>query len=67
MDWPALMRLGLGRLGLHPRYFWDLTPFELLTLLGVGPNTTTMTRAGLAELERALDQKLKGHQNGFTK
>ncbi|MEM0923463.1 MAG: rcc01693 family protein [Pseudomonadota bacterium] len=29
LDWPGLMRLGLGLLGLGPDQFWAMTPVEL--------------------------------------
>jgi uncharacterized phage protein (TIGR02216 family) len=35
-DWPALMRAGIGGLGLAPEVFWRLGPAELLMLLGEG-------------------------------
>lgn len=28
MDWPGLMRLGLGALRLPPEVFWEMTPRE---------------------------------------
>ena len=34
MDWIGLMRLGLSELRLRPKDFWDLTPVELLMVLG---------------------------------
>ncbi|MDH4538959.1 phage tail assembly chaperone [Sulfitobacter faviae] len=33
-DWPALLRVGLSRLGLLPDQFWALTPAELQLMLG---------------------------------
>lgn len=37
LDWPGLMRLGLGALRLAPDDFWAMTPAELrLTLEGAG-------------------------------
>ncbi|MEM1299882.1 MAG: phage tail assembly chaperone, partial [Pseudomonadota bacterium] len=29
VDWPHLMRLGLGALRLSPEVFWNMTPNEL--------------------------------------
>ncbi len=52
-DWPALLRAGLGRLGLRPAEFWALTPAELTLMLGRGGGTGAMGRAALAALERA--------------
>lgn len=37
MDWQALVRLGVGRLGVAPDVFWSMTPWELrLALEGAG-------------------------------
>lgn len=37
IDWPGLMRLGLGALRLAPDAFWSMTPAELrLALEGAG-------------------------------
>ncbi|WP_081531350.1 rcc01693 family protein [Rhodovulum sp. P5] len=53
-DWPALMRAGFRELGLRPREFWELTPAELMLMLGVSGRTATMGRAKLEELARAF-------------
>ncbi|MCA0044704.1 rcc01693 family protein [Celeribacter litoreus] len=53
-DWPALMRLGIKGLGLHPRDFWALTPAELLLMLGAGSGTAPMGRSRLEELAKAF-------------
>lgn len=45
IDWPGLMRTGLGRLGLRPAEFWALTPAELMLMLGVGASGAPMGRA----------------------
>lgn len=59
VDWPALMRLGLGALGLAPDVFWSMTPGEfrlaaegagLVVPAGAGP----MGSARLAELMAAF-------------
>ncbi|SDW35744.1 phage conserved hypothetical protein [Albimonas donghaensis] len=34
IDWPALMRLGLGELRLPPDVFWAMTPRELRAAVG---------------------------------
>lgn len=52
LDWPGLMRAGLGRLGLHPAAFWALTPRELALMLGIAPGPAPMDRAGLEALLR---------------
>ncbi len=55
LDWPGLMRMGLGParlggLGLTPAEFWALTPAELALMLGVEARGAAMTRDWLAEL-----------------
>lgn len=53
IEWPALMRAGLGRLGLRPAEFWALTPADLMVMLGVGGERDAggpMGRARLADL-----------------
>lgn len=55
LDWPRLMRLGLGGLGLSTEAFWTMTPVELTRALeGAGliplPGNGPMTRAGLDRL-----------------
>ena len=53
MDWPGMMRLGLGQLGLRPAEFWALTPAELLAMAGLEAGDAPMSRARLADLARA--------------
>ena len=53
MDWPGLMRAGLGRLGLTPDAFWRLTPAELVLMLGDPGAVPPLNRARLEELARA--------------
>ncbi len=55
LDWPTLMRLGLGRLGMTPDTFWSMTPAELvLALEGAGvlaaPGQGPMSHAALLRL-----------------
>ena len=55
--WAALVRLGLQKLRLLPREFWDLTPVELMLMLG-SSESPPLTRARLNELALAFpDQK----------
>ncbi|WP_412509567.1 rcc01693 family protein [Roseovarius sp. SYSU LYC5161] len=54
MDWAALMRAGLGHLGLRPAQFWALTPAELWLMLGVDTAAAPMARRRLEELSRAF-------------
>ncbi|WP_199178551.1 rcc01693 family protein [Acidimangrovimonas sediminis] len=53
LDWPGLMRAGLGTLGLEPRAFWALTPVELMLMLGIGGGAGPLTRVRLEELAAA--------------
>ena len=66
-DWAALMRLGLGHLRLNPAQFWDLSPRELMVMLGLDPSgQMPMTRTALAELEARVEQKMKGTSHDRT-
>ncbi len=60
VDWPGLMRAGLGRLGLAPEAFWRLTPLELKLMLGVEAVAPPLTRARLEELAAAFPDLRKG-------
>lgn len=53
IDWPGLMRAGLGHLRLRPAEFWALTPAELMLMLGLGASSAPMGRAGFEALARA--------------
>lgn len=59
MDWPGLMRAGLGQLRLTPDQFWRLTPAELRMMLGVEAAAPPLTRARLAELAAAFPDRTK--------
>ena len=50
MDWPALLRAALQRLGLRPAEFWALTPAELALMLGQSGGVAPMGRAELDAL-----------------
>lgn len=50
LDWPGMMRAGLGQLRLRPAEFWDLTPLELLLLLGPQAAAQGLNRSGLEAL-----------------
>lgn len=58
LDWPGLMRAGLGRLGLAPAEFWSLTPAELALMLGDPQAVPPLDRARLAELSRAWPDRV---------
>jgi len=47
LDWPGLMRLGLGKLGLRPDQFWALTPIELAVMAGLEGQPATCLRSRL--------------------
>ena len=70
VDWPALMRLGLGVLRLPPDAFWSMTPGEFRRALegaGVLPaGGQTMERDRLAELMAAFPdgESGRGHPGG---
>lgn len=65
MDWPGLLRAGIGPqqaggLGLTPEVFWALTPAELRLMLGragAGPDGAMMTRARLDDLATRFPDK----------
>ncbi|SFI24360.1 rcc01693 family protein [Albimonas pacifica] len=52
MDWPAMMRFGLGVLRMTPRDFWEMTPREFLAASEpyVGEGAAPMGRAELEAL-----------------
>lgn len=62
-DWPALMRLGLRELRLHPRDFWALTPVELMIMAGLDRAPGPLTRARLEELAARYPDIVKGTHN----
>jgi len=73
LDWPGLLRLGLGRLGLAPDAFWNLTPAEFYLMLGPDPGQAPMPRDRLRGLMAefpdvvgppAADRCSRGDSNG---
>ena len=65
IDWPGLMRAGIGGLRLLPRDFWGLTPAELRMMLGVGAAVPPLSRARLEELAAAFpDGRDRGGERG---
>ena len=59
IDWPGLVRAGLGRpglggLGLTPEVFWRLTPVELRIMLGAESALAPLSRQRLDELAAAF-------------
>ncbi|MEM9049142.1 MAG: phage tail assembly chaperone [Pseudomonadota bacterium] len=66
LAWAALMRIGIGRLGLQPEQFWALTPTEFALLAGLATDgSARMTRTALAALEdRIARQRFEKEQDG---
>lgn len=67
IDWPGLMRAGLGQLRLTPDQFWRLTPVELRMLLGIEAAQPPLTRARLEELAAAFPDLEKGRADGRSR
>jgi uncharacterized phage protein (TIGR02216 family) len=63
IDWAALLRAGVGRLGLTPETFWALTPFECALLLGGGA-AAPMGRAELDGLMARWPDSQGGSRDG---
>jgi uncharacterized phage protein (TIGR02216 family) len=57
VDWPVLMRLGLGALRLAPEAFWAMTPVELIRAAEgaglTGVREAALSRSGLEALMAA--------------
>lgn len=53
LDWPGLMRAGIGGAGLDPAEFWAMTPVELMIRLGREHGQVPLSRARLEELAAA--------------
>lgn len=64
IDWPGLMRAGMGHLGLTPAVFWRLSPVELRIMLGAEAMAPPLTRARLDELAAAYPDLGKGRDHG---
>jgi len=58
LDWPGLMRAGLGGLRLLPRDFWALTPAELALMLGDPAAARPLGRGGLEDLRRQWPDRI---------
>jgi uncharacterized phage protein (TIGR02216 family) len=66
IDWPGLMRAGIGRLGLTPEVFWRLSPAELRLMLGDEAAVPPLTRARLDELAAAFPDAGSGAGKEWT-
>lgn len=64
IDWPGLMRAGMGELRLTPAVFWVLSPIELRIMLGAEAVLPPLTRARLEELAAAYPDFTKGAGDG---
>lgn len=64
LDWPGLMRVGLGLLRLTPDQFWRLSPVELQMMLGAEAAIPPLTKARLDELAAAYPDREKGKDHG---
>lgn len=64
IDWPGLVRAGLGQLHLTPDAFWRLTPVELQIMLGAEGAAPPLTRARLEQLAAAFPDAVKGMDDG---
>ena len=64
IDWPGLMRAGLGQLGLTPDLFWRLSPVELRIMLGTEAASPPLTKARLDELAAAYPDTGRGKDHG---
>ncbi len=64
IDWPGLVRAGLGQLHLSPDRFWQLTPVELQIMLGAEGAQPPLTRARLEQLAAAFPDAVKGLDDG---
>lgn len=62
INWPALMRAGIGQLGLKPGEFWALSPWELMLMLGVDGSEAPLTRGRLEALAAAFPDERKGDE-----
>ena len=66
LDWPALMRAGLCRLGLRPAEFWALTPAELGLMLGGEAGSAPLGRRGLEDLMTSYPDHAGGDDDDRT-
>lgn len=64
IDWPGLMRAGMGELRLTPAVFWALSPIELRIMLGAEALLPPLTKARLEELAAAYPDVTKGAGDG---
>lgn len=63
MDWPGLMRVGIGGLRLSPADFWRLTPAELALMVGDPVGVRPMDRCGFDRLRQAWPDDGRKHRD----
>ena len=64
LDWPGLMRAGLGQLRLMPDQFWALTPVELALMLGHFGAEKPMNRKRLKDLLQSYPDRGSSRASG---
>lgn len=64
LDWPGLMRAGLGGLRLTPEQFWRLTPAELALMLGDPAAVRPLGRVALDDLRKEWPDQKKEKTDG---
>ncbi|CUH65418.1 hypothetical protein TL5118_01299 [Thalassovita autumnalis] len=64
LDWPGLMRAGLGQLRLMPDQFWALTPVELALMLGHFGSEKPMNRNRLKDLLQSYPDRGSSRASG---
>ena len=64
LDWPGLLRAGLGGLRLTPKQFWRLTPAELALMLGDPAAVRPLGRADLDDLRKRWPDQKKEEADG---
>ncbi|WP_166416357.1 rcc01693 family protein [Cochlodiniinecator piscidefendens] len=63
-NWSALMKAGMRGAGLKPDEFWQLTPAELMIILGQDKGSAPLSRARLEELARAFPDSTEEPEHG---
>ncbi len=64
LDWPGLLRAGLGGLRLTPEQFWRLAPVELALMLGDPAAVRPLGRAALDDLRKRWPDHKKDQTDG---
>ena len=64
MDWPGLMRVGLGVLRLNPEAFWSMTPREFAAACSAFDGPEPATAPARADLEALMARFPDGRRDG---